>query len=149
MIGAVDIGGTKIAVGIVDDAGNVLARTQAPTDPNRYADGLQLIATMLRETAATAGAKLSGIGIVSTGPVDPIRGEFGDVVFPPAGVAKVPSGIWRKFSTCASLSKTMLSCRSSRSRMGCRPESLPPDLRDGRYRHRRRHGFRRQTLPRR
>ena len=36
MIGAVDIGGTKIAVGIVDDNGKVLARTQAPTDPDRY-----------------------------------------------------------------------------------------------------------------
>ena len=83
MIGAVDIGGTKIAVGIVDDTGKVLARAQAPTDPDHYADGLQLIASMLRETAATAGAELSGIGIGSTGPVDPIRGEFGDVDFLP------------------------------------------------------------------
>lgn len=83
MIGAVDIGGTKIAVGVVDDAGKVLARTQAPTDPDRYEDGLRLIATMLRETAVKAGAELSGIGIGSTGPVDPIRGEFGDVDFLP------------------------------------------------------------------
>ena len=36
MIGAVDIGGTKIAVGVVDADGKVLARTQAPTDPSRY-----------------------------------------------------------------------------------------------------------------
>jgi len=36
MIGAVDIGGTKIAVGIVDDGGKVLSRMQAPTDPDRY-----------------------------------------------------------------------------------------------------------------
>jgi len=83
MIGAVDIGGTKIAVGMVDDNGKVLARTQAPTDPNRYADGLNIIARMLRETSTTAGAELSGIGIGSTGPVDPIRGEFGDVDFLP------------------------------------------------------------------
>jgi glucokinase len=83
MIGAVDIGGTKIAVGIVDDNGKVLARTQGPTDPNRYADGLKTIARMLRETATTAGTEITGIGIGSTGPVDPIRGEFGDVDFLP------------------------------------------------------------------
>ena len=33
MIGAVDIGGTKIAVGMVDDNGKVLSRMEAPTDP--------------------------------------------------------------------------------------------------------------------
>jgi len=83
MIGAVDIGGTKIAVGMVDGNGRVLSRMQAPTDPDRYDDGLKLIASMLRETSAEAGAELSGIGIGSTGPVDPIRGEFGDVDFLP------------------------------------------------------------------
>src|SRR6202451_3701919 len=90
MIGAVDIGGTKIAVGMVDDNGKVLARTQAPTDSNRYADGLNIITRMLRETAAQAGADLSGIGIGSTGPVDPIRGEFGDVDFLPGWRGKNP-----------------------------------------------------------
>lgn len=90
MIGAVDIGGTKIAVGIVDDTGKVLARMQAPTDPDRYADGIELIARMLRETAQEAGAELSGIGIGSTGPVDPMRGEFGDVDFLPGWRGKSP-----------------------------------------------------------
>ena len=47
MIGAVDIGGTKIAVGMVDDSGKVLSRMEAPTDPNRYSDGIELIAHML------------------------------------------------------------------------------------------------------
>lgn len=83
MIGAVDIGGTKIAVGMVDDAGKVLARMQAPTDPDNYAASLSLIASMLRETAHKAGVELTGIGIGSTGPVDPMRGEFGDVDFMP------------------------------------------------------------------
>ena len=31
MIGAVDIGGTKIAVGIVDNDGKVLSRMKSPT----------------------------------------------------------------------------------------------------------------------
>lgn len=83
MIGAVDIGGTKIAVGMVDDSGRVLSRAETSTDANNYAAGLEQIASMLRKAASEAGAEISGIGIGSTGPVDPIRGEFGDVDFLP------------------------------------------------------------------
>jgi glucokinase len=90
MIGAVDIGGTKIAVGMVDEEGKVLSRVQAPTDPERYATSIQLIADMLRETSQSAGARLTGIGIGSTGPVDPMRGEFGDVDFLPGWRGKSP-----------------------------------------------------------
>ncbi len=90
MIGAVDIGGTKIAVGIVDPDGRVLAKTQAPTDPDRYSEGIDAIARMLRETAKQAGVELTGIGIGSTGPVDPMRGEFGDVDFLPGWRGKSP-----------------------------------------------------------
>jgi glucokinase len=90
MIGAVDIGGTKIAVGIVDDHGTVLAKTQAPTNRERYGESIELIAQMLRETARKAGVEISGIGIGSTGPVDPMRGEFGDVDFLPGWRGKSP-----------------------------------------------------------
>jgi glucokinase len=90
MIGAVDIGGTKIAVGMVNEDGRVLARTQAPTDPDNYSSGMDAIARMLRETARTAGVELTGIGIGSTGPVDPILGEFGDVDFLPGWRGKSP-----------------------------------------------------------
>ena len=90
MIGAVDIGGTKIAVGVVDDNGKVLSRMEAPTDPNRYYDAIELIAHMLRKSAQRAEAELSGIGIGSTGPVDPLRGEFGDVDFLPGWRGKNP-----------------------------------------------------------
>lgn len=83
MIGAVDIGGTKIAVGAVDENGKVLARSETPTDPDNYAAGLDAIASMLLQTEEDAGVKLRGIGIGSTGPIDPIRGEFGDVDFLP------------------------------------------------------------------
>lgn len=83
MIGAVDIGGTKIAVGVVDDNGKVLARAETPTDAHNYAAGLDDIARMLSQTEKDSGAKLRGIGIGSTGPIDPIRGEFGDVDFLP------------------------------------------------------------------
>jgi len=82
-IGAVDIGGTKIAVGMVDENGRVLSKMESPTDPERYADGLDRIAAMLRDTGKNAGVEISGIGIGSTGPVDPIAGEFCDVDFLP------------------------------------------------------------------
>ena len=84
MIGAVDIGGTKIAAGIVDNTGKVLAKLETPTEAARaYPDGLRHIARMLRDAAQKANAELSGIGIGSTGWVYPFTGEFGDVDFLP------------------------------------------------------------------
>jgi glucokinase len=79
-IGAVDIGGTKIAVGIVDGAGRILARTETPTQTaGAYPEALQRIIDMLRGVERDAGVSIAGIGIGSTGPVDPIRGRFGDL----------------------------------------------------------------------
>ena len=84
MIGAVDIGGTKIAVGLVDDGGHVLFRTECPTDTERgYAGALSRTQQMLRAALSSAGVELTGIGIGSTGPVDPFTGEIGDVNFFP------------------------------------------------------------------
>ena len=84
MIGAVDIGGTKIAAGMVNDAGKVLARLETPTEEARaYPDGLGHIVRMLREAAQQANTELSGIGLGSTGWVYPFTGEFGDVDFLP------------------------------------------------------------------
>jgi glucokinase len=84
MIGAVDIGGTKIAVGIVDENGRVLSKIESPSKiVETYSDGLNIIATMLRNTLQEAGVSIAGIGIGSTGPVDPFSGRFGDVDFLP------------------------------------------------------------------
>src|SRR5712664_3982416 len=84
VIGAVDIGGTKIAVGMVDDSGRLLSKPQSPTDAHLgYANGLERILGMLRETARHARVEISGIGIGSTGMVCPFSGAFGDVDFLP------------------------------------------------------------------
>lgn len=97
MIGAVDIGGTKIAAGIVDESGRVLSRTESPTDAaGGYAKGIQRIAEMLREASQKAGVKIAGIGIGSTGVIYPTTGEFGDVDFLPG---------WKGFNPVRDLEK--------------------------------------------
>jgi glucokinase len=106
VIGAVDIGGTKIAVGMVDDGGRVLAKSESPTQGERgYADGLARITRMLRETATRAGgSELLGIGIGSTGWVFPFTGEFGDVDFLPTWKGCNPvADLSREFGVRAAL----------------------------------------------
>ena len=76
-IGAIDIGGTKIAVAMVDDGGRVLARREAPTQTaGDWPQACAAIAAMLRECAREADATVAGIGIGSTGPVNPLAGTF-------------------------------------------------------------------------
>jgi len=84
LIGAVDIGGTKIAVGMIDSDGKVLARLECPTDADLgYRHALGRTMEMLQASAQTANTQISGIGIGSTGPVYPLTGEIGDVNFFP------------------------------------------------------------------
>jgi len=105
VIGAVDIGGTKIAAGIVDDRGKVLSRVECPTDAARaYSSGLVQMIRLLRESAQIAGVELSGIGIGSTGWVYPFTGEFGDVDFLPAWKGCNPvKDLAREFNVRAAL----------------------------------------------
>lgn len=68
---ALDIGGTKIAAGLVDADGTLLTAEKRPTprgtDPEApWAVVAELIATL----RAAAGTGLSGVGIGSAGPVD-------------------------------------------------------------------------------
>jgi glucokinase len=84
VVGAVDIGGTKIAVGVVTPQGKVIAHqsfsTHAPQGPQASIDR---IARALDGLAHQISAPLMGIGIGSTGPVDPLSGKYGLVEFLP------------------------------------------------------------------
>jgi glucokinase len=104
-VGAIDIGGTKIAVGIVNEKGNLLAKMESPTGVDwDYAKGLQLVADMLRETARTTGTEIAGIGIGSTGPVHPFTGQFGDIDFLPKWRGRNPvEDLARIFKVCVAL----------------------------------------------
>lgn len=89
LIGAVDIGGTKIAIGAADENGQVLAKLQSPTDAKSgFSDAVQRIEEMLRKVSQAAGADLAGIGIGCTGPIDPIEGTIGNVEFLPGWEGK-------------------------------------------------------------
>jgi glucokinase len=71
MIGAIDVGGTKVALGLVDERGAVIARSETPsTELMRYAEAVPALTRGLERLARQAGAALDGIGIGLTGRVD-------------------------------------------------------------------------------
>jgi glucokinase len=77
VIGAIDIGGTKMAVGMVDDSGRVLSRQEAPTQTaGAWPQALIVINKMLRQASADANVSIAGIGVGCTGPLDPLSGKF-------------------------------------------------------------------------
>jgi len=105
LIGAVDIGGTKIAVGLIDDAGRVMCRVEAATEAERgYTVGLQKISEMLRSVLGKTGATIRGIGIGMTGMLDPIRGELLDADFLPGWEGSRPlEDLSREFGVSAAM----------------------------------------------
>ena len=91
IVGAVDIGGTKIAAGIIDGGGRILAQRECPTLAGEGFDAARdRIAGMLRACREEAGRTLDGIGIGCTGPVDPFSGEIGIVDFLPGWQGRNP-----------------------------------------------------------
>ncbi|HEX4791636.1 MAG TPA: ROK family protein [Actinospica sp.] len=82
--GAVDIGGTKIAAGLVDADGGLLHRVELPTPARGPAE--EVLATVVKLVDALAEdprwARVAGVGIGSAGPVDPARGTVSPVNIP-------------------------------------------------------------------
>ncbi|WKG04714.1 ROK family protein [Mycolicibacterium sp. HK-90] len=67
---ALDIGGTKIAVGLVDAEGQLAHRAQLPT-PDGDADTVwAVVETLLGEAMKTADGAATGVGVASAGPID-------------------------------------------------------------------------------
>lgn len=68
MIGAIDIGGTKIAVGLVTREGQIVGATNLVTRPRQtYTESLDEIETSLRDLLIVHQTALDGIGIGTTG----------------------------------------------------------------------------------
>jgi glucokinase len=63
---AVDVGGTKLAVGVVDHEGRVLGRSDGPTVRSDPWPGL---AAMVRDVMATCGQPFSSVGVGCGGPM--------------------------------------------------------------------------------
>jgi glucokinase len=79
-IGAVDIGGTKIAVGVATEDGKIICRVECPTQPeDGFAAAMDRIKGMLHEVASRTGSDFKGIGIACPGPLDPSSGVIGEV----------------------------------------------------------------------
>ncbi len=77
---AIDIGGTKIAIGIVNAQGRILAQDETPTSPELgYRAAFDRMGAILHRLLKEFGLSVDGIGIGSTGPIDPGTGVYGVV----------------------------------------------------------------------
>jgi glucokinase len=97
----VDIGGTKVAAGLVDAFGTIICKSRTPMNASGTPEeGLASVLTAMRDAmrqcqSARAGFKLGGVGICSPGPLDP---RTGVVINPP----NLPC--WRDFPLAARVS---------------------------------------------
>jgi glucokinase len=80
---AVDIGGTKIAVGLVDPAGELVHTAIEPTPKDHQTDHVwAVLDRMLADALTVAGGPIRGVGIGSAGPIDASRGTVSPVNIP-------------------------------------------------------------------
>jgi glucokinase len=85
----VDIGGTKIAVGVVDRKGKILSQSRNPMIANSTAEaGLEAVIAAIDSMMQSSNGRVKSIGICAPGPLDP---KTGIVLNPP----NVPC--WRNF----------------------------------------------------
>jgi glucokinase len=103
LVGAVDIGGTKIAIGVVSEHGAVLTRREIPTQASEGFDAaLDRIGSQLEQQSR--GVELAAIGIGCTGPVNPVTGEIGEVEFLPGWQGRNPVvRLSERFGLCAAM----------------------------------------------
>jgi glucokinase len=79
MIGAIDIGGSKTAVGGIREDGTIVHRSECATEPLQgFENAIRRVQQLMRAIVDTSG-KLDGIGIACPGPLDPLTGIIGEV----------------------------------------------------------------------
>jgi len=70
----IDVGGTNIKIGVVDDAGKTLSHGSTPTEAKRGADaGVETIGTLARKVVSDSGLELKeirGVGVATPGTMD-------------------------------------------------------------------------------
>lgn len=78
VIVGIDLGGTIVRAGAFDSQGRMLAVHETPIGATRGPEhGLKKIQTLIEQVLAESGLKsLIGIGIGSTGPLDPVQGTI-------------------------------------------------------------------------
>lgn len=73
-----DIGGTKIAAGVVDSAGRVIAFESSATRASRGPDAVMAsvveVGTRAVESAGLTPSSVAGVGVGCAGPLDPVAG---------------------------------------------------------------------------
>jgi glucokinase len=85
----VDVGGTKVAAGLVNAAGEILSQQRVTMVSNDSAErGLQAVLSAIARVVPDGASAIAGIGICAPGPLDP---KTGVILNPP----NVPC--WRNF----------------------------------------------------
>jgi glucokinase len=93
----VDIGGTKVAAGLVNACGEISAQVRVPMISNSSAqDGLEAVLSAISKVMPGKTESIGGIGICAPGPLDP---KTGTVLNPP----NVPC--WRNFPLAQAVQK--------------------------------------------
>lgn len=93
----VDIGGTKVAAGLVNANGEILSQTRVPMVGNASAEaGLGATLSAISKALPTDARQIAGIGICAPGPLDP---RTGVILNPP----NLPC--WRDFPLAAEVQK--------------------------------------------
>ena len=73
--GGIDLGGTFIKCGIVDEEGNILIKDKIPTGIERaFQDVIADMAKLVKRLAQETGVELSGVGVGSPGMIDSANG---------------------------------------------------------------------------
>ena len=71
----VDIGGTKVAAGLVNHSGEIVFKTRNPMNPRgTEQEGLEAVKTAIDAALKQAAGGIDAIGIISPGPLDPKTG---------------------------------------------------------------------------